>query len=488
MTFIASKPFSVFDGRPQVPRCHITRESAELLHDLLQEQVRFVHWKGNTHLLHSLEGKTDIEMLVHPNDRQEFEAILKKRFYKKLNAQPWNVYPGIEDWLGFDEDTGNLLHLHTHYNLATGIKNGKYLQLPWLEQFFRHLKFDELTGWPIPIPEMETIVLLIRIHANMLHNKPVIPVPKQNELRGLLSNIQLPRFRDLCHELQLKVPAYLHIDINSIVQDHNVRTMIHLSSLFYHQLSRCIKTNSPLAALTAFYHKYFLKTNRFAGWFKGPAQLKKTIPAGGKIIALVGSDGSGKSTLCNDLIKWLTFKIDAHYFYLGKRPFIKSYDQQLFSTTNFCFNNGIISKYFRKLAGNFYYTLLIHKKIKMLQLANRLRQKNSVVICDRFPQKDITGYFDGPKLPAGKNNWFSRLEMKQFQKLSTTEADIVFRLNVSPEMASRRKPEHDYKMIEQKCNTLSKISFGHAKVIDVDAGRPYEQVLFEIKRKIWENL
>jgi len=35
---------------------------------------------------------------------------------------------------------------------------------------------------------------------------------------------------------------------------------------------------------------------------------------------------------------------------------------------------------------------------------------------------------------------------------------------------------------------LSSISFGHAKLIDVDAGRPYEQVLLDIKRKIWENI
>lgn len=475
---------SVLDGRAE----HVTRESAALLADLQQENVRFAHWKGNTHLLSSLEGKTDIEILVHPHYRGQFEKILRRRLYKKLNAQPWNAYPGIEDWLGFDCETGNLLHVHTHYDLATKITFGKYLYLPWLEQFFSHLKIEKLTGWPIPMPEMETIVLLIRIQANMLHDKPVIPAPKQNELRELLSQIRLQRFTDLCRELQLNVPRNLGIEISTILQEGSMPAIVRLSSLFYQQLSGCVKTNPHLAILKTYYYKYFLKINRYTGRFTGPVQLKKTIAEGGKIIALVGSDGAGKSTLCNDLIKWLTFKIDAHYFYLGKRPFIKSYNQQLFSTTNFLFNNAVISRYIRKLAGNFFYILLIRKKIRMLRLAKQLSYKNSIVICDRFPQKDIMGYFDGPKLPFEKNYWFSRLERKQFRKLSTTEADIVFRLNVSPETAARRKPEHDHELIEQKCKNLCGISFGSAKVVDVDAGRPYEQVLLDIKRKIWENL
>jgi len=113
--------------------------------------------------------------------------------------------------------------------------------------------------------------------------------------------------------------------------------------LLYHQLPGCVKASRPMPTLKTLYYKYFLKINRYVGRFTGLVQLKKTVAAGGKIMALVGSDGSGKSTLCNDLIKWLTFKIDAHYFYLGKRPFIKSYGRSLFSKTGFIMQDQITS-------------------------------------------------------------------------------------------------------------------------------------------------
>lgn len=438
----------------------VTRESMELLAELQQANLQFVHWKGNTHLIASLEGETDIEMLVHPGHQEKFEAILKRRLYKKLQAQPGDSYPGISDWLGFDSDTGTLLHVHTHYNLVTKITDGRYLQLPWLETFFRNLATDKATGWPIPTREMETIVLLIRIHARSIYKGLVIPVAKQRELRALLSQVEPGRFKQLCGELQLQTPANLEKDIERIVQHDHVETMIRLSSFYYHQVPGCIKA---------------VPANRRT---KG---LKKTVKNGGRIMALVGSDGAGKSTLSRDLVKWLSFKIDCHYFYLGKRPFVISYGRKLFSF----FKNA---KYIKRLTGNFFYILLIREKLQMLKQAKLLRQRNSLVICDRFPQENMHGFFDGPKLQAGETTWLSKLERKLFKQLQQTEPDIVFRLNISPAIAAHRKPEHDEAIIRQKCHHVSRLSFGNAKMIEVDAGQLYDQVLLDLKRKIWENI
>jgi thymidylate kinase len=124
----------------------------------------------------------------------------------------------------------------------------------------------------------------------------------------------------------------------------------------------------------------------------------------------------------------------------------------------------------------------------MLRLAKKLSKKSSLVICDRFPQQNVMGFFDGPKLQSGKGGWLSRFEKKQFNKFCQAGADLVFRLNISPEVAARRKPDHDHRMIEQKCIHLSHLTYGNATVIDVDAEKPLEQVLLNIKRMIWANI
>jgi len=53
--------------------------------------------------------------------------------YKRFIAQAWARYPGIEDWIGFDEETGQLAHVHLHYQLVLGRKYVKEQHLPWEE-------------------------------------------------------------------------------------------------------------------------------------------------------------------------------------------------------------------------------------------------------------------------------------------------------------------------------------------------------------------
>lgn len=468
-----------------------TQESYRLLQELLGNKVRFAHWKSNGHLLKSLEGKTDLDLLVYPEDRHLYEDSLTKLGYKKIISQAWSSYPLVEDWLGFDTGTGNLLHLHTHYAMVTGIQHVKHLYLPWIEQFFQHTTVDPSTGWPIPDPALESIILFVRIWAKMppterLKKQPHIPFYLIDELVYLLSKTDPDQVSSICQELKLIAPEGFVQTLHDIVIQQRPEDILNVSIHFYEQLKPYYRSPWSVSILKSNMHKFRIKSSRVYSRLSGPFKFGKTLVNGGKIIAFVGSDGSGKSTLTRDILNWLTYKIDAHYFYFGKNPFIFSYNKQIISKTDLLFKQDRLSRLLKKLFGNTYYPILINRKVEMLEHAKRMSKTGSVVVCDRFPQLDVKGMNDGPHLQV--DAWCADLEMKQFAKVRHNDADLVFRLLVSPEVACARKPEHNPDMIRVKCENIGKISFGNSKVIDIDADQPYEQVLLRVKREIWRNL
>lgn len=471
----------------------ITTESVKLLEELKNSDIRFAHWKSNNHLLKSLAGKTDLDILIKPEDRTRFESSMQHLGYKKLISQPWSSYPDVDDWIGLDIETGYFLHIHTHYALVTGIQHVKHLYLPWLEVFFNHVITDEQTGWPIPKPELEALILFVRIWAKMppaerIKSLPTIPPYIKDELISLLRKSSLKDLEALCSELNLHTPIDFRACISSILDNQDSKLILKVSQIFYDQLKPFFRLPWSLSLLKSSYFKFNIKAQKYSLKFFGPRRLGKTLQSGGKVIALIGSDGSGKSTLSNDLLEWLTYKIDTHYFYLGKNPYIRSYKKTLLSKSDLLFSDNRLSKLMRRKLGKLFYIFLINKKLNSLRLAKKMSSAGSVIICDRFPQKTILGINDGPNLQQQNNDWWAKSEMNLFNKVHEVEADIIIRLQVAPEVASARKPEHDRESIKKKCEIIDLITFEHTTVLNIDANRPYDQVLSNVKQEIWKLL
>lgn len=470
----------------------LTKESFRLLELLVQSQVRFVHWKSNCRLIESLEGKTDLDILVHPDSKVTFEECMAALGYKKLVSPPWSAYPEVEDWLAFDRETGRFLHLHIHFALVTGLKHIKHLNLPWLDKFFDNIQIDSETGWPIPIPEMETLILFIRVAAKMppqeRWNSEAIPDHILSELSALLKKIDVHKFAQFYAVVGLIPPSDIKARVERIIEEQNTDEVLTIAKESYLQVKRFYRMPWLQARLKSKRYATYIKgVNRMLPLI-GPIRLRKRIEDGGKIFAFVGSDGSGKSTITNDLIRWLSYKIDCHYLYLGKQPFFKSYGKTVRSTSDLLFRSEVGRRFTLKAIGNYYFIVLIKRKISLLKRAHELKQEGSVVICDRFPQLSVKGMSDGMFLQEEGRGKLSEVERRLFLKTVEYEPDIVFKLVVSPEVASARKPEHDASQIRKKCQSIDMVTFSKSRTIEINADRPYEEVLREIQQEIWKAL
>lgn len=78
-------------------------------------------------------GLTDLDILAHYKDKRKCENILIKLSFKQVYSQEIREEKAIEDWIGYDENTEKLVHIHLHYKLIVGREFVKEYTLPWNE-------------------------------------------------------------------------------------------------------------------------------------------------------------------------------------------------------------------------------------------------------------------------------------------------------------------------------------------------------------------
>ena len=150
-----------------------------LFNSLDEADISYCHWKSNLHLSQSMGGEADLDLLVSSDDRDAFERIVTESGFIHLVTPRLRTLPAIDNWLGFDETTGRLSHLHVHYRLVLGEKRVKHHWLPieaWILEDCRRLD-----GVPVPAPEKELFVLYVRA---LLKSDPRTALRTMRGLRG----------------------------------------------------------------------------------------------------------------------------------------------------------------------------------------------------------------------------------------------------------------------------------------------------------------
>jgi len=210
------------------------------------------------------------------------------------------------------------------------------------------------------------------------------------------------------------------------------------------------------------------------------------------VIAVVGCDGTGKSTLTTDLLVSLRGKGPVERRYLGlvsgemgdrikHLPIVGiRFERYLAGKATRALDMG------RKLPGTG--TALVMYVFSLWRAAQlwrvmRLSRRGVLVITDRYPQAEIPGFhYDGPGLAADRtDNWLVRKlaarEQDLYEWMARQKPALVIRLDIDADTAHARKLDHSFAELRDKISVMSRLRFNGARVLDLDARAPYPQVL-----------
>lgn len=223
---------------------------------------------------------------------------------------------------------------------------------------------------------------------------------------------------------------------------------------------------------------------------RAPAGALRNPLAG--VVAVVGCDGSGKTTLTNDLVASLRTHGPVVHHYMGlisgetgdkikRLPVIGVRIERYFAA-----KARRAQDMKKKLPSTFaavvMYLLSVWRVFQMRRLI-RLSESGVLVVADRYPQAEIPGFhYDGPGLTAHRTqNWLIRKlaarEQKLYEWMAEQRPALIIRLNVDVDTAFARKSDHPLAELRDKIETMPRIAYNGATLREIDASMPYPQVL-----------
>ncbi|RJE48975.1 MULTISPECIES: hypothetical protein [unclassified Dehalobacter] len=479
--------------------------SKQLFFNWNNSKIHYCHWKSNEHLEEGLNGLTDLDVLVSLDNKNHCESILRNLNFIECNPQYGSRYPGVDDWIGYDAQTGRLIHIHLHYQIITGHRGLKEYNLPWSQEALDTRIKDNRTGVYIMEPNMEIMTLYTRIALKASLKK--IYTAKRGNFKldiGTLKEITYLKKRINLTPLTILIKKFYGSDklLKEFIERQTLTSEDFLSLHKY--ITKSMIPCCTMSTFTSLVQKNYFNIvlpirNLLRKKVKRLIIYKKTPQTGGMMIAFIGQDGSGKSTVTDEILEWLTWKLDANKFYLGSGEHYYSWQKTL--------KKKIENKKIYKIVAVLSALLTLSNHIsaarrtyKSLNKAKKYVLCGGIAIFDRYPQTKHFGINDGPKIRVNYVDKISNPLLKKYIlycakveenyliRAEKIVPGLVFKLILPPEISIKRKPEEDFDTVKRKHEIVKSLSFEYSKVYYIDSTMEYGKEIKEIKELIWDNL
>jgi len=222
------------------------------------------------------------------------------------------------------------------------------------------------------------------------------------------------------------------------------------------------------------------------------------------IIAIVGCDGSGKSTVSAEVVRSLNNHSPTIAVHLGKQagniarsittlPLVGGWFNSVIQNKAKSYNSAQQkSKTPGILPALVMYVFTIRRLLRFKRML-KLRRQGNIIVADRFPQLEVPHAYDGPSLYVAERgsplvNWLARREHRLFEWMCQYQPNLVIRLNVDLDTACARKPDHERQLLEKKIAVTPLLTFAGAHMVDIDSCQPIEKVVAEAVQAAMEVL
>ena len=485
----------------------------QLIEKLSANEIKYCHWKSNSSLFQVLTGETDVDLLIRRKDGDLFRLTMSELKFRPAGIQGDAPFPAVEHYYALDEETGIFVHVHAYYRVITGESLSKNLHLPLEEMLLQNLRQEALI--PVPVKSAELVVFTIRMM--LKHTSVVELLMLSRDWKGVRREIEwLMEAKPTEETIQLVANWLPSVDTSLFSKC--IDALKTPASLFRRiSLGRQLRSQLRIYARNSWLQSRLAGIQKFSLMAYGRLTRSKRgmiLQSGGTVIAFVGAEATGKSTLLTATRSWLDEHFVIEQIHAGKpkstlltmlpniflpllRNALPTYRPSKIDTLQVSAEQSQKSPEVFPLISAIRSVFIAYDRRALLRRAFARAANGSIVLCDRYPSMSKEAP-DGPQLQKFVidskrypiQSWLARTEKRLYQEIPAP--DMVISLYVPLEVAlirnKNRGKEEPEDYVRYRHSLASNLEYGNAPIYKVNTDQPLDTTVLEVKKNIWRNL
>lgn len=485
------------------------------------QKVEYCHWKSNLSLANALAGEEDLDILVDRKTLSKTIKILADLGFKGAMLKAGSNVPGIFHYYGCDPENGKICHVHLFNSVLTGESFVKSHSLPIERMLLENGGY--FSGVRVVSKSAELVLFILRTfikYGSLLDLLRLARSPEsvQTELRWLLEGADMTEAVTLLGRYCPVIDEPLFIQCIETLDGTGLLAKRMLLARTVRRRLRVYAKYTPLKRLLAYIEFLWVKLRqRLTGNKKN-----KTLHSGGAVVAIVGADATGKSTLVAETSRWLGSVIAVRRVHVGKPPstwltlpvnsFLPLMRRLLPQLRRSWVSNKSGAKdaalppqpeqSSRSLLYAVRAVALAWDRYQLLIKVRRWAANGEIVVCDRYPTDSIDA-MDSPRLRVHSDrnglkamlyNRLARMENRLY--VCMPPPDCVLRLSVSVETAKQRNRDRQAEVgmdaedyLEARHREIQAwYKHGTKYTYDISTEQSLDDTILSVKTAIWDAL